>query len=159
MNVVQYYGVLFVSTSAADLIHYRRKKFGQIRAGGLVVANGNLGRASGFSHSGCINKSGVLFVSTLTTFKWLLVMSEEEEDESDLCIVETYGWVHLTSHNMHIADVTDHFLVHLWGKSPRFHGAPACQAFFPTFSTNNRIQGVCSVANLRGGRNNDADGF
>ena len=86
-------------------------------------------------------------------------MSEEEEDESDLCIVETYGWVHLTSHNMHIADVTDHFLVHLWGKSPRFHGAPACQAFFPTFSTNNRIQGVCSVANLRGGRNNNADGF
>ena len=60
-------------------------------------------------------------------------MKEEEEDESDLCIVETYGWVHLTSHNMHIADVTDHFLVHLWEKNPCFHGAPGCQpsTFFP----------------------------
>ena len=35
---------------------------------------------------------------------------DEDEDISDLCIVETYGWVHLTSHNMHIADVTSHFL-------------------------------------------------
>ena len=62
-----------------------------------------------------------------------MVAVDEEEDKSDLCIVETYGWVHLTSHNMHIADVTDHFLVHLWEKSPRFHGAPGCQpsAFFP----------------------------
>ena len=69
------------------------------------------------------------------------------DDEEDLCIVETYGWVHLTSHNMHTADVTDHFLVHLWEKSPRFHGVPGCQpsTFFSTFSTNNRIQGVCSV--------------
>ena len=38
VNVVKQ-RVLLVSTSAADLIHYRRKKFGQIRAGGLRVAN------------------------------------------------------------------------------------------------------------------------
>ena len=43
---------------------------------------------------------------------------DDEEDKIDLCIVETYGWVHLTSRNMHIADVTAHFLVHLWEKSP-----------------------------------------
>ena len=77
---------------------------------------------------------------------------EDEEDKSDLCIVETYCWVHLTSHNMHIADVTAHFLVHLWEKSPHLHRVPGCQpsTFFLTLSTNNRIQGVCSVANFRG---------
>ena len=53
---------------------------------------------------------------------------------------------------MHIADVTAHFLVHLWEKSPHLHRVPGCQpsTFFLTLSTNNRIQGVCSVANFRG---------
>ena len=69
VNVVKQ-RVLLVSTSAADLIHYRRKKFGQIRAGGLRVANSK-GRASGFSQSCCTNKSGVLFLSILM---WLVVM-------------------------------------------------------------------------------------
>ena len=81
-----------------------------------------------------------------------MVAVDEEEDKSDLCIVETYGWVLLTSHNMHIADVTSHFLVHLWEKSGRFHRVAGCQpsTFFSTFSSNNRIQVVCSVANFWG---------
>ena len=79
---------------------------------------------------------------------------DDGEDLGDLCNAETYGLVQLTSHNMRIAHVTGHFLVHLWKSS--FHrvptSQPACQpsAFFLTFSTNNRIRGVFFCVQFQG---------